>query len=120
MSMKSFLKRATGFDYAVYWPPITGPVDNYGQYLPDSAIEVKCRWEDSTVDFVDREGKVSVSKSKVFLTVPMAFGGILWHGRYVDLVDATNPMNNPGALEIRQIMSTPSFNNTATLVTVYL
>lgn len=124
MSMKSFLKRATGFDRAVYWPPLTSggvrQVDNFGQFKSGAAVEVQCRWEDVQEDFIDREGKVELSKAKVFLIVPVEFGGILWHGRLANVTDAVVPLNNVGALEIRQILATPSFHNTAMLTTVIL
>lgn len=121
--MKQFLKRATGFDYAVYWPPAqvtpgVGATDNYGKYITGDPVEIKCRWEDIQTDFVDREGVVRVCTHKVFTVATLEFGGVLWHGR---LVDANQePLSNLGALTILQLTTLPSFKNDAKLTIAIL
>ncbi len=118
MGFQRFLKKATGNDDAVYWPPNLG-TDGYGQYTNSTPTGIKCRWEDLVVDFVDREGKIEQSKAVIYLYgVDIKFGGILWHGKLSDA--NANPFKNDGALEIRQLKDQGTFKNEARLTTVYL
>lgn len=117
MTFKKWLKRATGFDRAVYWPP--GSFGNYGKVISGDPIEIKCAWTDTRSDFVDREGVVRTTYSKIATLYPVEFGGILWHGKIDDVVDLINPLNNTGATEIRKISKNPNFKNTVVLYTVY-
>lgn len=123
MSFKRFLKSVTGKDDAVYWPPIPGPQDNYGQYTNASPKGFKCRWEDRIIDFVDREGKIIQTKAVIYVyqiwqNLNLQFGGIVWHGKLA--AASFDYRDTPGALEIRGLNSDYDLENTVTLTRVYL
>ena len=105
----------TGYDVATYWAP--GAIQNDGTKALLDPVEIKVRWEDVKIDFVDREGKVVTSKARIFTLEETEFGGILWHG---SLVDATNidPLENDGAREIRQITKQYNLKNEVVLYTI--
>lgn len=120
MSIKSFLKKITRYDRCVYWPP--NGKDNYNKVIPGIPREVNCRWELNTVEFTDREGVIRISNSQVYIDPDetVEFGGILWHGKYADLISETDPYANSGSLEIRQIGGTPDPKNKCSLIMAYL
>lgn len=113
MSFKRWLKRATHKDYVVYWPRLG--TNNYSESTFDEPVQLRCRWEDWKADFVDREGKIFVSKAKIFMDEQVAFGGRLYHGKLEDLVDMDNPQKTAFALEIRQVQRQSNFENNTVL-----
>lgn len=105
-------------DYAVYWPPLG--LDENGRFATGTAVEIRCRWEENCLEFLDGHGQISVSKSKIFSGIDLAFGGMIWHGRLANVVSATVPTNNPGALEIRGWKKIPNRKNTRFLRIAFL
>ena len=102
---------------AVYWP-LAGAnsggddFDNYGQPQVTTPVEVACRWEDKTEEFLDAQGHQQLSRAVVYVDADLDVGGILMLG---DLDDITNPDNikeNEGAWEIRRFEKTPNFKAT--------
>lgn len=110
-------RRATGFDKAVYWPPIKR--GNYSEPIPDDPVEINVMWDDTDVNYIDREGQVLTTDNVVYTLYNVELGGILFHGRLKDVIDFDNPLNNPGAVEIRKINSQSNFSNTVQQNTVY-
>jgi len=104
--------------YAVYWAP--GPPDNYGKTTyPTAPIEIRCRWDDTVVTFIDGEGEERNSQAVVYVDRELALKGVLWRGRLVDL-SSQSPMSNDGAWEIHRLDQNPNFKHTETLLTAYL
>lgn len=120
MSIKSFIAKITSKDYCVHWAG-TGSDDD-GKHTVAAPVELKCRWEDNQIEFLDKEGKLVMSKSQVLFKTGTVidFGGILWHGRLADVVDPVIPANNVGAYEIRGISRIPDIKNHGMLITVFL
>lgn len=108
--MRRFLQRVTGFDTAVYWPPVGQ--DNYGQYTYGPPIQIKCRWTNLEI----RDD--STETIKVFTLYAVQPHGILLHGKLSNVIDASNPLNNPGYVEIKSLKSTPNIKNTVRLIEV--
>lgn len=85
--------------FAVYWPP--GPPSHSGATTYGTPIELRCRWEDSTQEMIDPKGDKWTSKAEIWTLVQLINLGVLWKGKFKNLVDKTNPMKNPGASAIR-------------------
>ena len=103
--------------YVVYWPP--DKVSHTGQWTYLTPVQLKGRWEDLQQDMVDQAGEVWVSKSNIMLDVPVAYNGVLWLGKLVNVKDLVNPFNNPGAGKIQSISSVPTLGARRPQQTVY-
>jgi len=104
--------------FAVYWAPLTPDRSGATQYA--APIELPCRWEDSTQEMIDPRGDKWTTKAEVFTAVQLTNLGILWKGRYADLVSKTDPMQNPGASAIRSHETTPGVSARETLYSSFL
>lgn len=109
----------------VYWPlksNESGEVayDNYGQPQHTSPIEIKCRWEDVAVEFIDTKGTTQISKAMVYVESDVELGGMLFRGELTDVTDQDNPRENNGAWEIKRFDKLPNFKETEYLRTAYL
>lgn len=117
---------------AIYWPP--GIADDYGRRVFGTLIELvqlpggasfRVRWEDRIEEFIDSAGTVCRSSAVVYVPIllsgsEVALGGYLWLGLRADLVSETDPLQNPGAYEVRRVDHLPNLKNTERLRTVYL
>lgn len=110
---------------AVYWP-MAGDAsagedfDDYGQPVVGVAVEIDCRWEDVSEEFIDVTGTRQLSRAKVYVDRDVNVGGILMLGTLSDIVNADEPKTNEGAWEIRRFDKIPSFKGTKFVRTVYL
>ena len=97
-------------EYACYWAP--KPVGRDGKPTYDPAVEIKCRWEDSQIEFSMPKMKEGVwtSGSAVFTSHPVVKGGYVWYGRYSRLVNRFVPHENPDAQRIEIRDRTPSID----------
>jgi len=110
---------------AVYWALKSiesGEVayDNYGAPRLTDPVEISCRWEDITQEYIDPMGTRQVSHSRVYVDRDVNIGGVLMLGELTDVTDLTTPKENLGAWEIRQFEKLPNIRNTEVLLTVYL
>jgi len=111
---------------AVYWPPKSSEsagddFDNYGQpQVSLSPVQIMCRWEDVTEEFIDMTGTRQLSRAKVYVDRDVEVGGILMLGELAEITDATNIKKNDGAWEIRRFEKLPNLKATEFLRTVFL
>lgn len=99
---------------ATYWAP--GAEDSYGSRSYSAPVQLPCRWEDKTEMFIDKKGKESKSKSKVFFASDLQLDGYLLLGTSAE----TNPRNVANASEIRNVFRTPDLRNNTQLYVAIL
>lgn len=110
----SWLKRLLT-QTVTYWAP--NIEDAYGEetFVTPTSI-TRARWEDHVDHFLDRYGKESISKARVFLTQSVEEGGYLYLGTSTE----ANPRNVSGADRIQRIIQAPSIRNNQILYEVIL
>lgn len=92
--------------WAVYWAPSGAGVDGKTTYA--EGVEIKCRWESSTEQTIDKNGNTIVSKAEVNPDRELSPDGVLWEGRKSELTSATDPFAQPGAWPIQRFDRTPN------------
>ena len=100
----------------VYWD--VDEMNEEGQRTFKAPVEIKCRWEDTNEQFIDRNGQPQTSSAKVFVDRDVTLLGVLWlppdniqlaEGEAIgQLTDESRPFNNPGAFEIRKFGKIPT------------
>ena len=97
---------------AVYWPH-QGDDDN-GQPVWGNPVAVKVRWEASSIEFINPDGRSELSKALVYINIDVAEAGVLWLARTPIKGDSSippvleqinpslQPYDNPDAAEIRR------------------
>jgi hypothetical protein len=111
---------------AVYWPPQSSEssgddFDDFGQPLVSlDPIEIDCRWEDVSQEFIAANGTNQVSRALVYVGQDVTVGGILMLGELVDIIDPVNIKTNPNTWEIKRFDKLPNLKNTKYLRTAYL
>ena len=110
---------------AVYWAlgsTDSGGVDAdlYGKPMYATPVEIDCRWEDTSEEFLAPDGSTQMSRSVVFVDREMKLGEVLLLGELTDSVNQLDPKSNNGAWEIRRFESTPNLRNTEQLRVAYL
>ena len=85
-----------------YWSPSTP--DGFGGKSFGSPTTLNGRWEDKVVEFVDPEGRESVSQAIVYTDTDVSLGGFLYNGTST----ASDPNSVDGAREIRNFSKTPN------------
>lgn len=103
---------------AVYWA-LAGTDDN-GQPTYENPVEISCRWEDVTMEFLDAFGETQMSQARVYVSQDVTIGGVLLLGELSSSVDQDDPKANAGAWEIRRFAKEPNFKATEFLRTVML
>lgn len=94
---------------AVYWEPLGAGADGQQTYGPP--IEIKVRWTEMTTEFItDQHGGQRLSNALVMVDRDVKITGILWLGKFKDLLFPDDPYRNEGALEIRQWTKIPTAN----------
>jgi len=108
---------------AVYWPPAVIPFDDQGMPAFGTPVEVSCRWEDVHEEFITPQGTREVCNAKVFVSVDVEPGGLLFHGE-LSTVEASgfpaDPRDYHGVWEIRRFEKLPSLKATEFLRTALL
>jgi len=113
----SVIKRMRKQD-AVYWPFVS--VDNFAQKVVGSPVQIRCRWDNVTQEFLDSSGEIQMSNAVVYPDRDTPIGGILMRGVLADITDAVDIKENEGAWEIRRFDDTPNFKASEFLKTAYL
>ena len=102
---------------AVYWAPLDPGA--FGKPTYDVPIEIDCRWEDVTEEFLNPTGEREMSRSKLMVDRDLELKGMMLLGELDSNVEA-NPRDNDGAWEIRLFGKTPNFKGNKFLREVYL
>ena len=83
--------------------------DDFGQPQWSSPIEILCRWENVSEEFVDAKGTRQVSRSKVYVDRDVRVGELLMLGELVDVIDGENALvKNDDAWAIRKLDKIPN------------
>lgn len=92
-------------DDAVYWPP--AGTDDFGNDKFGDPVPVKCHWEDTNEQFLDRKGDTQVSRSKIMLAEPVEEQGMLWQGLLDSLTNTQKqkPLSLDTSYRIRGVMA---------------
>ena len=107
--------------YAVYWPLSATELDKFGQPTYGTAVEIKCRWQDQSEEYLDYNGVRKISKAKVYVASDVDVGGVLWQGRLTAVPTSTTvPKKNAGAFEIQRFDKMPDLKVRKYLRTAYL
>ena len=65
---------------AVYWALDTTTFDQYGDPVYIAGVELRVRWEDVAMEFVDANGTTHISSSLVYTGEDVDVGGVLMLG----------------------------------------
>jgi hypothetical protein len=103
---------------AVYWA--LSSIDEYGAEVYLSPVEIACRWEDVSEQFLDAEGNTVMSNAQVYVDRDMILGSVLMLGELTDITDAVNIKENAGAWEVRRYDNLPNLKATEFLKTAML
>lgn len=103
---------------AVLWLA-TGP-DAYGATQFATPVQIKCRWEARTVEFLDSTGAKVLSNAVVYVDRNAPVGSVLMLGTLTDAQDVTKPKDNVGAYEVRRFEDLPDLRARKHLLTAYL
>ena len=104
---------------AVYWPETAIP-DRFGRHTYATGVEIKCRWQDKTMQFKKPDGEVAVSNA-VILTLDSrvtGVGGYLFLGKLTDIVGNETKPIEAGAKRIEQRRASPNLRNNETQITL--
>lgn len=99
---------------ATYWAPLG--TDRYGKHTYASPQAIKCRWEDTNEQFINKMGETDVSRSRIMSLATMETDGYLLLGTSV----ATDPTVVAGALAIRSVRLQPDLRSLAQLCSAIL
>jgi hypothetical protein len=106
--------------YAVYWP-VSGTTGRSGRLKFGAPVEIRVRWDDTVVDFIDSEGKEAKSQAMVMVDRKTPPGGFLYKGKEETLEsNHSDPYSVEGAYRIRRLDEIPNFKHTDTLRIAYL
>ena len=122
MSLISRMRKQTAVYWALLGADSAGVVDydDYGQPQYTDPVEIACRWEEVTVEFLDAQGTRQISNASVYVDRDVDLGGVLMLGELTDITDDDIPKENDNAWEIRRYEKMPNLRNTEFLRTVYL
>ena len=110
----------------VYWPPgseasaLGRDFDDYGKPLYGDPIEMTCRWDDTSEEFIGKDGTRQISRAIVITQYDTKIGGVLFNGELSSVTDLDDPKNNDNAWEIMRVDRTPKLNYSEYLYEAYL
>ncbi len=95
--------------------------DEFGQPQYTDPVQLACRWEVKTVEFLSPQGTQELSNAVVYVDQDVDVGGVLMLGELTDIDSSlTVPKQNEETWEIRRFEKLPNFRNTEFLRTVFL
>ena len=109
---------------AVYWAR-TSP-NEFGQLGYAAPVEISCRWDDATEEFIDSKGTKQQSRAVVYVDRDMQEGDKLKLARLTDLQTSNDsnaslaPENFTEVWEVRRFDKNPNLKATEFLRTAYL
>ena len=109
----------------VYWPLASSEsagvdADSYGQPDYGTPVEINCRWEDSSKEFLNDKDEIQVSAAIVYVEIDVDKKGVLMLGDLDDVTDESYPLLNDGAREIKRFDKVPNLKATEFLRMAYL
>lgn len=105
---------------ALYWPP--GTADGYGGFDDGDPEQVKTRWENKSVLFMDANGEEMQSSAVVYCNAEVRDGGHLALSSHDPATTSDSVLGTVRALarEIRGVNKSPSVDGETILVKVFL
>lgn len=99
--------------WAMYFP--IERIDRYGKPVHSKEpIEIKCRWDEVSEEFVNEQGQTVLSAAKVYPDRILEKGGLLWQGTAVEFAlvpwnkNTTPPSDLDDVYPIRQFQRIPN------------
>ena len=102
----------------VYWALDT--VDQFGAKQYDSPVEISCRWEEVSEEYLDANGQRLISNAKVYVDRDMVAGSVLMLDGIASITNEDDVRENLGAYEIKRFDKLPNFKADEFLRTCYL
>lgn len=102
---------------AVWWQ--RKAPDRYGKYSFGSPVEIDCRWDDTTEDFVNMQGETEGSRAVVYVDRVLSIGDRLKRGE-MESDTPVDPLTIPDAFAIKRFDQNPNMKATEFLLTAYL
>jgi hypothetical protein len=102
----------------VYWA--FSSIDQFGEKTFSSGVDISCRWEAKTEEFLDAMGERQLSNAVVCVDRDIAVGSVLMLGTTSDITDETTIKENAGAWEVKRFDKLPTLKATEFLRTCYL
>ena len=93
--------------------------DVFGKVTYSSAVEISCRWENGAERYMDQQGETAISTALIYTEDVMQIEDVLVLSSLAAITDTSNPLNNTGAVVVKQISSTPNIRATETLHMAY-
>lgn len=103
---------------AVWWQRQETP-NEFGQFAFEAPVEVRCRWDDTSQEFLDSQGEKQLSRAVAYVDRTMRPGDRLMRGT-LDSDLTEDPLPVEGAFEIRRFDQNPNFKATETLLTAFM
>lgn len=100
---------------AIYWAP--SGTDKHGGPTWGAPVELLCRWEDRSEEFLDSKGERRQSSAVVYVSADVEVRGMLKLG---ELTSGTGAPRAEGASEIERFDKLPDFRARQFLRTAYL
>lgn len=102
---------------AVWWKRLSA--DRFGNFTWADPIEIDCRWDDTTEEFLNPQGVIETSRAVVYVDRLMSVGDRLKRGE-MDSETPDNPLSIQDAFAIRRFDQNPNFRATENLLTAFL
>jgi len=93
----------------VYWAPAGR--DQFGRPVFADPVQVRCRWEDKSEEYIDPQGDTCKSSARIFVDQDVERGGMLMLGSLNNVNLLVAPAAN-GALEIKSFTKSTNLNRT--------
>lgn len=106
---------------AVFWAK--SDPDRHGVVSFLAPVEIDCRWEDTSEEYLDAEGNRSTSRAKVYVDRDMERLGALRLGLISAVISQTapfDPFENTNTYEIRRFDKLPTLDGDEFLRTAFL
>lgn len=107
---------------AVYWD--TAGTDRYGNPTYSEPIDIRVRWDDTTELIRNKNNDQIASRARVAFDEALRDRvneeGVMRRGTVAQLVDATKPFANSGAMEIQRVDVIPTLDGDEFYCVAYL
>jgi len=103
---------------AVWWRRGSSP-NTFGEYTFDEPVEVDCRWDDVTEEFLNPLGELVNSRAVAYVDRVMSVGDRLRRGDIIS-DEPVDPLELDTAFEIKRFDQNPNLKATETLLTAYM
>lgn len=113
----SLIKRMRKQD-AVWWKRNPEP-DRFGNFSFDPPVAIRCRWDDSLVEFLDAQGERRISRSVVYVDRLMTPGDMLREGEMLS-DEPEDPLSITTAYEIKRFDKNPNIKASESLLTAFI